>query len=166
MAQADWTATEELLSETNSRGGINIRLLLVVIVLLGAVGFLATRALQTEGQFFITLEEYYAQPSRYTGRDLRVSAFVVGDSIQFTQIDAENSLLEFDIVDDINNPAYTMHIVAHNEPLPDLLEHEATAIVEGSMGTNGSLTANPNGLLLKCPTRYESADQAAVVIDH
>ena len=51
-----------------------------------------------------------------------------------------------------------MRIVALNEPMPDLLQHEAQALVEGRI-ENGTFVANPDGLLLKCPTRYEEADQ-------
>lgn len=92
------------------------------------------------------------------GRDLRMGALVVGDSIQYTQLDATNSRLEFDVVDTYDNPQYRMHIVVLNEPKPDLLQHEATALVEGSVGADGSFYVNPGGLLLKCPTRYEEAN--------
>jgi cytochrome c-type biogenesis protein CcmE len=44
-----------------------------------------------------------------------------------------------------------------NEPIPDLLQHEAQALVEGHV-ENGVFISNPKGLLLKCPTRYEEAD--------
>jgi hypothetical protein len=62
--------------------------------------------------------------------------------------------LEFDIVDDINNPGQRLHIVAMNEPMPDLLQHEAQALVEGQ-ADNTNFNANSGGLFLKCPTRYE-----------
>jgi cytochrome c-type biogenesis protein CcmE len=38
-------------------------------------------------------------------------------------------------------------------PRPDLLRHEAQAIVTGRMGEDGVFYADE--LLLKCPTRYE-----------
>jgi len=43
---------------------------------------------------------------------------------------------------------------------PDLLKHEAQAIVTGHLGADGIFYADE--LLLKCPTRYEEAvpDQA------
>ena len=68
--------------------------------------------------------------------------------------------IEFDIVDDINNPGQKLHVVAMNEPKPDLLQHEAQALVEGSANENGEFVSNPGGLLLKCPTRYEELDPA------
>jgi cytochrome c-type biogenesis protein CcmE len=82
---------------------------------------------------------------------------VLGDSIKYTQIDATNSRLEFDIVDDIKSPGQRLRIVALNEPMPDLLQHEAQALVEGT-AENGVFSANPGGLFLKCPTRYEEVE--------
>jgi cytochrome c-type biogenesis protein CcmE len=94
------------------------------------------------------------------GRDLRVSGWVLGDSIQYTQIDATTSRLEFEIVDDYNNPGQRLRVVAMNEPMPDLLQDEAQALVEGRLTEGGEFEAIPNGLMLKCPTRYEEMDPA------
>lgn len=125
-------------------------------VLLAAVVFVVINALNTSGtQLYVTVDEYFAQSGDFVGRDIRVSGWVIGDSIQYTQIDAENSRLEFDVVDDLNNPnAQRLRIVAFNEPLPDLLQHEAQALVEGR-AADGEFVSNAGGLLLKCPTRYE-----------
>lgn len=152
MTQSNWTATDALLEQPRSN---TMKFVVAGVVMLVAVAFLITQALSNEGQFFITVNEYFAAPAKYADRDFRVSAWVDGDSIQFTQIDAETSRLEFDIVDDLANPTQKLHIVALNEPLPDLLQHEAQAIVVGRIGSDGAMHANPDGLLLKCPTRYE-----------
>ena len=69
--------------------------------------------------------------------------------------------LEFDIVDNLENPGQRLHVVAMNEPKPDLLQHEAQALVEGRADENGVFTAIPGGLMLKCPTRYEEMEPEA-----
>lgn len=156
MAQPSWTIDDtSILDEPKSN---RLKFMVAGGLMLAAVAFLIVQALSGEGQFFITVDEYFANPTKYAGEDFRISAWVDGGSIQFTQIDTYNSRLEFDIVDDLANPTNKMHIVAMNEPLPDLLQHEAQAIVEGSVGADGSMYANPNGLLLKCPTRYEEGE--------
>jgi cytochrome c-type biogenesis protein CcmE len=43
----------------------------------------------------------------------------------------------------------------YNGPRPDLLKHEAQAIMTGKLDENGVFHAEE--LLLKCPTRYEEA---------
>jgi hypothetical protein len=65
---------------------------------------------------------------------------------------------------DLNNPGQKLHIVVRNEPKPDLLQHEAQALVEGRADVNGVFEANPGGLMLKCPTRYEEMEAAGVEV--
>jgi cytochrome c-type biogenesis protein CcmE len=130
------------------------------VLLVAAIVYLVVNAMSGNTQLYKTVGEFYAEQDRLVGRDLRVAGFVIGDSIEYMQIDATNSRLEFDIVDDINNPGQRLHIVALNEPKPDLLQHEAQALIEGSANENGEFISNPGGLLLKCPTRYEELDPA------
>ena len=155
MAQATWTKdkTTEVEKPRNSR----MKFIIGGLLAAAAVVFLLVNAISGNTQLYVTVEEYYSQQSKLTGRDLRVSGWVLGDSIQFTQIDAATSRLEFDIVDDINNPGQRLRIVAMNEPMPDLLQHEAQALVEGT-GSGNEFVANPGGLFLKCPTRYEESE--------
>ena len=156
MAQPTWTADDAALLE-NERPN-RLKFIIAGGLILVAVIFLITQALSTEGQFFITVNEYYENPAKYADRDFRISAWVDGDTIQFTQIDDQTSRLEFDIVDDLANPTSSLRIVAMNQEKPDLLQHEAQAIVVGSIGEDGAMYANDDGLLLKCPTRYEEGE--------
>ena len=128
---------------------------------MAAIAFLVVNAMSGNTQLYKTVDEFYAEQSRLTGRDLRVAGMVIGDSIEFTQIDAVTSRLEFDIVDDLQNPGQRLHVVAMNEPKPDLLQHEAQALIEGHADESGVFQANPGGLLLKCPTRYEELEPTA-----
>ena len=155
MAQATWTKEEK--SALEKPRSSRTKFIIGGLLMIAAVIFLVVNALSGSTQLYVTVDEYYSQQSNFVGRDLRVSGWVLGDTIQFTQIDATTSRLEFDIVDDLANPGQRLRIVAMNEPLPDLLQHEAQALVEGS-AEGGTFTANPGGLFLKCPTRYEEVE--------
>ena len=155
MAQATWTKEEE--ATGGKSGGGRTKFIIGGVLMIIAIGFLVFNALRGNTQYYVTVDEYYAEQSKFAAQDLRVSGWVLGDTILFTQIDNTTSRLEFDIVDELNNPGQRLRIVAMNEPLPDLLQHEAQALVEGSAeGT--TFMANPGGLFLKCPTRYEEVD--------
>lgn len=157
MAQASWTKKENSdLTETSK----NSRLKFIIggAVLVAAIAFLVVNAMSGSTQLYKTVDEFYADKGRLVGRDLRVAGWVMGDSIQYTQIDAMNSRLEFDIVDDYSKPDQVLHVVVLNEPKPDLLQHQAQALVEGHGDENGVFTAIPGGLMLKCPTRYEEME--------
>jgi cytochrome c-type biogenesis protein CcmE len=92
---------------------------------------------------------------------------VLGDTIQY---DPETLTIEFTVAhipaqfDDLakalhdaaENPNATrIPVVVKNQVKPDLLQHEAQAILEGELGEDGIFYAT--GLLLKCPSRYEEA---------
>lgn len=152
MAETTWTTEQgDLLKPRNNR----MKFVVGGVLIVAAIVFLVVNAMSGNTQLYKTVDEFYAEQSRLVGRDLRVSGMVVGDSIKFTQIDATTSRLEFDIVDSYANPGQRLRIVAMNEPMPDLLQHEAQAMVEGRADDNGVFHANQGGLFLKCPTRYE-----------
>ena len=157
MAETTWTNSKDqpLVEEKSNR----MKFVMGGLVMLAAIVFLVVNAVSGNTQLYKTVEEFYADQGRLVGRDLRVAGWVIGDSITFTQIDDQTTRLEFDIVDDLQNPGQRLHVVAMNEPKPDLLQHEAQALVEGRGDANGVFTANPGGLLLKCPTRYEELEE-------
>lgn len=155
MANTTWTRDEsDLFPEKKNN---TLKFAVAGAVLLAAVVFLVTNAVRGNTQLYKTVNEYYTEQTRLDGRDLRVAGWVVGDSIEYVQIDATTSRLEFDIVDDLSNPTERLHVVAMNEPKPDLLQHEAQALVEGR-ADGGTFHANAGGLFLKCPTRYEELE--------
>ncbi len=154
MAHASWTNNDDSIL-SGSKQNRRIKFVVVSLLLVVAVTFLVFNAMSGNTQLYKTVDEFYAEQDRLAGRDLRMAGVVVGDSIRFTQIDATTSRLEFDIVNDLANSGQRLHIVALNEPKPDLLQHEAHALVEGRVDENGIFMVNPGGLLLKCPTRYE-----------
>lgn len=154
MAQATWTKEKATVEKPRSN---RLKYIVGGVLMLAAVVFLIVNAMRGNTQLYVTVDEYFAQQSDFAGRDLRVSGWVLGETIQYTQIDATSSRLEFDVVDDIKNPGQRLRIVAMNEPMPDLLQHEAQALVEGH-AESGMFMANPGGLFLKCPTRYEEIE--------
>jgi cytochrome c-type biogenesis protein CcmE len=156
QTQTSWTNNKEnpLLEPRPNR----LKFVAGGAILLAAMVFLIVNAMNGTTQLYKTVDEFYAEQSRLSGRDLRVSGWVLGDSIQFTQIDPMTSRLEFDIVDNFENPGQRLRIVAMNEPMPDLLQDQAQAMVEGQAAGEGVFMANSGGLLLKCPTRYEELE--------
>jgi cytochrome c-type biogenesis protein CcmE len=59
------------------------------------------------------------------------------------------------LYDAVNDPNRSHLQVVYVGPKPDLLRHEAQAIMTGELGEDGIFYADE--LLLKCPTKYEEA---------
>jgi cytochrome c-type biogenesis protein CcmE len=148
-------------------------------LILGAVVFLIWSSTAATSEYFLTIDELNAKGPEVVDRNLRVSGAVIGDTIQY---DAQTLTLTFEVahvpgdqavLEDEGGLAEALHqavvdptrsrmTVVYVGPKPDLLRHEAQAIVTGKLGDDGIFYADE--LLLKCPTKYEEAvpEQAAV----
>jgi cytochrome c-type biogenesis protein CcmE len=118
------------------------------------------------------VDELASKVVNTSGRDLRVSGAVVGDTIQYDpqsltlsfvvahvpgdnkEIDAQGGLAKV-LHDAVVDPDRSRIPVVYVGPKPDLLRDEAQAIMTGRMGDDGIFYADE--LLLKCPTKYEEA---------
>lgn len=139
-------------------------------MIVAAVVYLIVSATQAAAQYYLTIDEMLSKGSQLQGRTIKLSGAVDGESIAY---DAQTLTLSFTIANvpaDLNeieqagglakalhvavsDPSATRLQVVYIGPKPDLLRHEAQAIVTGRMGEEGVFYADE--LLLKCPTRYE-----------
>jgi cytochrome c-type biogenesis protein CcmE len=147
-------------------------------LILGAVVFLIWSSTAATSEYFLTIDELKEKGPEVVDRNLRVSGAVIGDTIKY---DAQTLTLSFEVahvpgdqamIKDEGGLAEALHQavidptrsrmkIVYVGPMPDLLRHEAQAIVTGKLGDDGVFYADE--LLLKCPTKYEEAvpEQAA-----
>jgi cytochrome c-type biogenesis protein CcmE len=148
-----------------------MRFLIGGMLIVAAIIYLIASSTQTSAQFFLTVDELFAMGDDAIGRDVMIVGAVDGESIVY---EASTLTLRFTIVnvpgdlDEIERAgglAEVLHQalldpkagrvdVIVNGPKPDLLRHEAQAIITGQLGDDGVFSGQE--LLLKCPTRYES----------
>ena len=154
------------------RSNGRIKFLIGGLAIIGAVIFLIVTTLQSTAQYFYTVDEIQAKGQAIVGKPLRASGAVLGDTIEYdpatltirfvvvnvsndnADIEAAGGLAEV-LHQAVNNPSASRMVVEYVGPKPDLLKHEAQAIVTGKVGADGVFYADE--LLLKCPTRYEEA---------
>lgn len=160
----------ETSSHPVSSRGSRTKFLIGGLLIAAAVIYLIVSSTSAAAQYYLTIDELVANPEVAGDRELRISGAVLGDSITY---DAPSLTLEFTMVNvpadldeieqagglaevlhqAVNNPAATRIDVVYEGPMPDLMRHEAQAIVTGRMAADGTFYADE--LLLKCPTRYE-----------
>mgnify|MGYP001198561588 FL=1 len=132
-------------------------------LILGAVAFLLISGTLSGARYFITVDDLVSDP-QYVGQAVRVTGAVIGDTIQY---DSENLIIRFVVADvdsdspelgealhlAVNDPAAArMQVRVENQVKPDLLRHEAQAIMTGTLDANGVFHVTE--LNLKCPTRF------------
>jgi cytochrome c-type biogenesis protein CcmE len=145
------TTNSPILKDSVSSNQTNKKIKFIIggVVIVALIGYLILSSISSEGAYFREVGEVLNQQTALTGKNLRVSGKVVTESIVY---DAPNLELTFNISDptDVNKQ---LPIHFHGVQ-PDQIGRENTeAIVEGSLGANGTVDAN--NLLLKCPSRYE-----------
>jgi cytochrome c-type biogenesis protein CcmE len=151
-------------------GGNRAKFLIGGGLIVAAIIYLIATSTQAAAQYYLTIDELAERRDEVVGRDLKIAGAVIGDSIEY---EADTLTLRFTIVnvpanlDEIEQAgglAQALHQavsdpdaqrldVVYVGPMPDLLRHEAQAIVTGRIGEDGVFYADE--LLLKCPTRYE-----------
>ena len=139
---------------------------------MAAIVYLIITSTQASAQYFLTVEELIAKGDSVTDLDIRVSGAVIGDTIDY---DPQTLTLKFSVAHvpgdnkeieaqgglgavlhaAATDPSLPRIDVVHVGPKPDLLRHEAQAIMTGRVGEDGIFYADE--LLLKCPTKYEEA---------
>jgi cytochrome c-type biogenesis protein CcmE len=172
MAQAAWEKHPSTPAIAVPRQRGRLKFLLGGLLILGAVLYLVISGTVSGARFFITVDELVEDTS-YAGQPLRISGAVLGDSIQY---DSENLIIEFTIAnippqfDDlaetlhlaVNDPTATrLNVRVENQVKPDLLQHEAQAILTGTLGPDGVFHATE--LNLKCPSRFVEHDAGQVI---
>jgi cytochrome c-type biogenesis protein CcmE len=148
----------------------NRRTLIVAgLLIVAAVVYLMVSSTGGTAHYFLTIDELRAMGQEAEDRPITVSGAVLGDTIVY---DAQAPRVTFTIVqvpgdpqeveqagglaqvlhDAVQNPSLARLEVVYDSVKPDLLRHEAQAIVRGQLGADGRFYADE--LLLKCPSRY------------
>jgi len=172
MAQTTWEKVQNV-EEARPRkwGSERLKFIIGGFLILAAAGYLIISNTFAGAQYFMTVDELLHNPD-YVGKSVRVSGAVIGDSIQY---DTENLVIQFTMSniptnytdlalalhESVNDPnAARIPVRVEGQVKPDLLQHEAQAILTGTLGADGVFHATE--LLLKCPTRFNEAapDQA------
>jgi cytochrome c-type biogenesis protein CcmE len=169
--------SNETMTDVNSGSGSRTKFIMGGLLIAAAIVYLIATSTQAAAQYYLTVDELIDKGTTVSDRDLKLSGAVLGESISY---DTKTLTLSFTIahvpgdtdeIEDAGGLAEVLHQavmdpnanrvdVVYVGPMPDLLRHEAQAIVTGRIGKDGVFQADE--LLLKCPTRYEDEVPAQV----
>ncbi len=163
MPDLNWPKPKQPAKKKRSE---RIKFISAGLLILGAVLYLLISGTLQGARYFITVGEVLADAS-YQGRTVRISGAVDGESIEY---DSEKAIIRFTIVNISNEyedlatalhealldpTAPRLSVLVEDAAIPDLLQHEAQAILTGALGKDGIFAATE--LLLKCPSRFEES---------
>jgi cytochrome c-type biogenesis protein CcmE len=118
------------------------------LVLALAFGGLLYSTMGEATEYYKHVDEVMTQPSDWYGKKLQLHGYVVPDSI----LKRRNSL-EYKVKVQSNG-----HIVdaTYTGVVPDTFKGEAEVVLKGTLSPDGLFTVAPNGVMAKCPSKYEA----------
>ena len=123
------------------------KIALTAVVLLSALGGLLWYSLQQDTAYYKHVDEVMASPEQWKGRALQLHGFVAKDSWG-----RKGDTLEYEFK--VENKGKVVR-ATYTGILPDTFKEEAEVVLKGRLLTNDHFAVDPNGVMAKCPSKYE-----------
>jgi len=133
-----------------------VKIGLTVVVLGLALGGLLRATLKEGTEYYKHVGEVCGEQAAWEGKRLQLHGYVVRDSILRKRDSLEYRFKVTEKVGDAERviPAYYTGIV------PDTFADDAEVVLKGSL-EGGVFKVTPNGVMAKCPSKYEAKKGAA-----
>jgi cytochrome c-type biogenesis protein CcmE len=125
---------------------------LTSLVLALALGGLLWSTLSEGTEYYKHVDEVMAQPGQWYGKPLQLHGFVVKDSILRSRRDS----LDYRFKVQNNGQIVT---ASYRGIVPDTFKDDAEVVIKGRLAAEG-FTVEPNGVMAKCPSKYQAKDGA------
>ena len=123
-----------------------------IVVIALALGGLMYSTLSEGAEYYKHVDEVMAEPAAWQGKPLQLHGFVVDKSIE-----RRPNTLEYRFRIENNGKVVQAH---YKGVVPDNFKHGTEVVVKGRLSPDGFSVA-PNGIMAKCPSKYEPAKGVA-----
>jgi cytochrome c-type biogenesis protein CcmE len=132
-----------------------IKISITGLVLASAFGFLMWTTLRNGTEYFKHVDEVVAERPAWEGKALQLHGYVVPGSIM---VKPNTMDIRFQVQNNpirAGEPGHVMN-VTYSGIVPDTFKGEAEVVLHGRLTADGFKT-DPNGVIAKCPSKYEAA---------
>ena len=120
---------------------------LTAVVLLAAFGGLLWSTLREGTEYYKHVDEVMTQPQVWYGKRLQLHGFVVADSI-LRRRDSLDYRFQVQSKGQVVTASYSGIV-------PDTFKSDAEVVLKGTLTPHG-FNVEPNGVMAKCPSKYEA----------
>ena len=125
-----------------------IRIVATAIVLVGALGGLMYTSLREGTEYYLHVDEVMVDPAAWHGKKLQVHGFVVDKSIG-----QKPNTLEYAF--QVENKGQVVN-ARYTGIVPDTFKDGSEVVIKGHL-VGDRFMVEPNGVMAKCPSKYEAA---------
>jgi cytochrome c-type biogenesis protein CcmE len=135
-----------------------IKILVSVAVVASAVGYMLTSSMKQGAEYYKHVDEVVSNMDAWRGKRLQVHGNVVDGSIE----QAKGTLLyRFKIESRAPRPPGVI-TATYNGLVPDTFKGGAEVVAKGTLTSDNQLAVVPDGIMAKCPSKYEADKNAPV----
>jgi cytochrome c-type biogenesis protein CcmE len=128
-----------------------LKIVATAVVLLGAIGGLMYTSLADGTEYYKHVDEVMTDPAAWHGKRLQLHGYVVEKSIM-RRPDTLDYIFKIQSNGKIVNARYTGVV-------PDTFKDGSEVVIKGTLAHDGFHVV-PNGVMAKCPSRYEAKGPA------
>ena len=132
-----------------------VLLVVSILVVGGAFGGLFYSSLAEGTEYYKHVEEVMHQPEQWYGKRLQLHGFVVKDSI-LRRRESLDYRFQIESKGKIIQASYTGVV-------PDTFKDGSEVVLKGRLGPHG-FDVEPNGVMAKCPSKYDASPNAPVKV--
>lgn len=130
-----------------------VRVSLSALVVVSALTFLMYSSISEGAEYYKYVDEVMEAPDQWYGKRLRVHGYVLGDPM------VNPTTLEYRFVVQANGKTVNAF---YKGVVPDTFKKDAEVVLKGTLTKDG-VVVEPDGVMAKCPSRYEADALPAAV---
>ena len=127
-----------------------VKVAFTTLVLALAFGGLLYTTLGEATEYYKHVDEVMVQPDQWYGKKLQLHGFA-------KEVSRKPSSLEYRFVVESNGETVT---ATYKGVVPDTFKNDAEVVLKGTLSPEG-FTVAPNGVMAKCPSKYEPSKTGA-----
>jgi cytochrome c-type biogenesis protein CcmE len=132
-----------------------------VVVVTGAVGFMLKASVKEGAEFYKHVDEVMTSTDAWRGKKLQVHGNVVNGSIE----QAKGTLMYRFQIESLPPRPHAVISASYTGLVPDTFKSGAEVVAKGTLTADDKLDVVPDGIMAKCPSKYNADKVTAKVVD-
>jgi cytochrome c-type biogenesis protein CcmE len=137
------------------------KIVVSVVVITGAVAFMLKQSMVEGAEFYKHVDEVMASTGQWHGKKLQVHGNVVNGSIE----QAKGTMTYRFKIESLPPRPHAVISATYSGLVPDTFKSGAEVVAKGTLDPSDKLDVVPDGIMAKCPSKYEAGKVTAKTVD-